>query len=344
MRSLSLKISRFVIVLVLTMSLGVLCQTQPALGQTIQSPKTCSLGIYLTSLRNFQTAEKSFTADFRLWSVCPAEDMKPLENMRIVNLFESETAYESTLVKKNRSKLFYPRDTVYWSQREVTATIYHNWDVHNYPFDRHRLRIQFEETVDNALDFVYTPDFTNSGYAPDMLSGEWKIIDFNITETKIPYATSFGNPEIDSQDSRYSRLVVTIKMQRTSLVNFLNLAGGVYVTAVITMVSFLLEYESPLSGRVGLLATALFGALVNMQTAQANLGTSDTVTLLDFIHIVTIAYILAASAIAVYIQILNETGQQKQALYLDRKVLFRVFTISYIVVNGISITYAAIVG
>jgi len=319
-------------------------EASEVLAETVTSPQTCSVGVYVASLRDFNTANGSFTADFRLWSACPSKELHPLESTQIINVINSRTAYERTLARKNKSDLFQPKDTVYWSQREVSATIFQDWNLRNYPFDRHELKIQFEETVKSAAEFIYTPDFNNSKYDENIDLEDWEITNFSIQEFRVPYATTFGDPEIDIQQSRYSRLVVSIKIQRIGMVSFIKLSIGVYVTAAIMMLSFLLEYEVTISTRLSLLVGALFGALVNMQVADSSLGTEGSVTLVGFIHIITILYILAASGIAFYLQILNEGGHQKQALYLDRQVLFQVFTISFVVVNCIAIGYAAIVG
>jgi hypothetical protein len=62
-----------------------LSQTLPVQAEAVTSPKTCQIGVYLTSLRDFHPAEKSFSANFWVWSVCPFETPKPLESLKVVN-------------------------------------------------------------------------------------------------------------------------------------------------------------------------------------------------------------------------------------------------------------------
>lgn len=124
---------RLTAILVLVVSLWLFRQT-PSLAEPTH-PKTCQVGIYITSLRDFKLADKSFTADFRVWSVCPDKDLKPLETMEIIDTIEYEASHDTTLNKKNESGLFSTKNEVYWSKRDTTATLYHNWDVNNYPFD-----------------------------------------------------------------------------------------------------------------------------------------------------------------------------------------------------------------
>jgi hypothetical protein len=84
--------------------------------------------------------------------------------MEIVDSLESEKISDSILDRKNRSGSFSTKGDVYWSQRDISAVFHQNWDVQNYPFDRHTLKISLEEAIQDASGFVYTPDFKNSGY------------------------------------------------------------------------------------------------------------------------------------------------------------------------------------
>jgi hypothetical protein len=66
--------------------------------------------------------------------------------------------------------------------------------------------------------------------------------------------------------------------------------------------------------------------------------------MVDQIHIVAIVYIFAAALATVFSRLTTESGHAKQAMWLDRRLLFRVFTLSFIVLNAIVISHAAIVG
>ena len=70
-----------------------LSQTLPVQAEAVTSPKTCQIGVYLTSLRDFKPAEKSFTANFWVWSVCPFDTPKPLESLKVVNSKEVSKNY-----------------------------------------------------------------------------------------------------------------------------------------------------------------------------------------------------------------------------------------------------------
>lgn len=335
---------RLTAILVLVVSLWLFRQT-PSLAEPTH-PKTCQVGIYITSLRDFKLADKSFTADFRVWSVCPDKDLKPLETMEIIDTIEYEASHDTTLNKKNESGLFSTKNEVYWSKRDTTATLYHNWDVNNYPFDRHVLKISLEEAIQDSKAFVYTPDFKNSGYQRDMKTSSWKITNFTLAERKISYTTTFGDPALTSKQGVYSRLEITIPIRRVKIISFFKLTTGVYVAFAVAMLSFFYETSqaSLMSARTSLLVGCLFAALVNMRAPESVIGRTEGLTLVDQIHIVAIIYIFGAAIATVNSRLSTEAGQAKFAMWRDRKLFFRAFTISFIVVNTIMISYAAILG
>lgn len=84
--------------------------------------------------------------------------------------------------------------------------------------------------------------------------------------------------------------------------------------------------------------------IVNMQQAEATLGQSEDVTLTDMIHIISIAYILASSLLAMLAYLRCEAGREDFAQQMDRKIYLPIFMTSFVVVNAVVIAYAAIIG
>ncbi len=320
-----------------------------ALAEITPAPQTCSVGVYVASLRNLNLADKKFSTDFYLWSVCPFKELQPLKSLKILNIQDYKnfkSSYEVTLERKDLAKLFYPKENVYLTGMKVRATLSQSLNVSNFPFDRHTLTIAFEETIKNSSQFVYTTDFKNSGYQPDIDLDGWQITSFKIATQEFPYASTFGNPDIASPRNSSTRMVVSMTIKRTKIFSFFKLVIGVYIAFAVAMLSFFYDSnETSLAGsRLAISIGALFATLLNMRSQESVLGRTDDLTLVDQIHIATILYILFTGIVSVYSRLNVEDGQKKLAMWLDRQVFFRLFTISFIMFNVIAIAYALIVG
>lgn len=349
LQSLPLTVSRLLIGLILVLLTWSGVGASEALAATVPSPQTCRVGVYVAALRDLNLAEKRFSPDFYVWSVCPSKELQPLKSMKVLNVEDFhnfKAAFDSTQARKNLPKWFYPKDDLYWSGRKIRATLYQSWNVSNFPFDRHTLTITLEESTKNASQFVYTPDFENSGYQTLMNLDVWKITHFKLVEQKIPYASTFGDPELTSPQNSYSRLVVSMDIKRAKLFSFFKLTIGVYIAFAVAMLAFFYDTDntSLASPRRAIYVGALFATLLNMRVQESVLGRTEDLTLVDQIHIATILYVFGVGVASVYSRLTSESGKKKQAMQRDRRIFFRFFTGSFVVFNVIAIAYAIIVG
>lgn len=129
-------ICRLFVSLTLLMIVGSFVAASGVLAETVTSPQTCRVGVYVASLRDLNLAEKRFSSDFYLWSVCPSEELQPLKSMKILNVEDFDrfkASNNSTSERKDLPKWFYPKEVVYWSGRKIRATLYQSWNVSNFP-------------------------------------------------------------------------------------------------------------------------------------------------------------------------------------------------------------------
>lgn len=319
----------------------------PAARHSLREPGTCLLGVYLKDLRDFQFAENSLFASMRLWSVCPDQKDSPLSDLTVLN--SNEIAFGDIHGQRlsNQSDYFRDDTSVYWSTRTLEGTFFHHWSSKNFPFDRHMIAFEFEVLREDANTFFLTPDYRHSGFDTAISSGDWIASDFRIEEVSHRYGTNFGKPDSGKvADNAYSRIKVQLTLQRARVTSFFKLCTGVYAAVVIAGVAFMLDMREPdiVSGRTGLLVGCLFAAIVNMQQADATLGMSEDVTLTDSIHILSIIYILAASLLAIFSYMRCEAGQEDFARTIDRRYCLPIYMVSFVVINIVFISYAAIIG
>lgn len=313
----------------------------------LHEPLTCLMGVYLQDMRDYKFADRSLFASVRLWSVCPSAQGSPLEDINVLNSNGATISEIKTQKVANESGYFPNSSMVYWSERTVEGTFFHHWSAKNFPFDRHTIVFEFESVGSDVSSFVLTPDFRHSGFNPSINDGDWIASDFNLSEIEHSYSTNFGKPDkhLDGKGT-YSRIRVEITLHRARVTSFLKLCAGVYAAVIIAGIAFLMDVREPdiVSGRTGLLVGCLFAAIVNMQQAESTLGLSEDITLTDMIHIISIAYILASSLLAMVAYLRCEAGKEDFAQRMDRRIYLPIYMSSFVVVNAVVIAYSAIIG
>lgn len=264
----------------------------PAAAPDTAAAEHCKVGIYIVDLHDLDISKKLFDANFWVWSQCKRETLTPLKTMEFVNANRVSGALDQ----------MQNRDGIYWSARKIDGTFRHDWNVRNFPFDRHVMRISLEEGMDDGRTFLYEPDLPASGYDRRIALPGWKLEGFRLLSSTRHYETTFGDPTLTHETpAEYSRLDAEIIVSRASLTSFVKMTSAVYVAATLALLSFLfhLDSASSFSSRISFLAGSLFATVVNMRVASSELGSNDGLTLIDNIHITVLFLVIAATVLTI---------------------------------------------
>ncbi len=316
---------------ILALSLTLLSSVQPVFAASSTQPLRCSLGVYLLSLQELNVAEGSFGADFWIWINCPQKSPDVLQKMDFVNSKQINPSLDSDQEKGK----------IYWSNRKIQGVFKHDWNVVNFPFDRHRLKIEIEHGLLDVDQLVYQPNNQISTYQKNIGFDGWKITKFRLREYPKRYETTYGDPTLDpAQGSQFSHVDVEIFIQRSSLIIFAKLTTVVYLALAISLaVYFVQEFEA----RMGTLIGALFAIVINQQVVDSTLGKADGFKLIDAIHITAMFYLLVAVILAILSYRDGEQGREEIAIRRDF-LSFKISAISFVIINLILIGSAAIAG
>lgn len=285
-----------------------------------QKKDTLKVGMYITSIHDFNLGENSFKSDYWVWFNYKNDSLKPLESMEIVNAKENNYASPS-IEKKNN---------IMWSMHKCKSEIKKQWNIENFPFDKQYLKIVIEEATHDYNKIVYIPDTKNSKVDPKVKIEGWKIDKFVINSSITKYETTYGDPVLEGF-SEYPRIMATITLSRKGLGLFYKLFLGVYIAFSISLLVFFID-PVDVDPRFGLSVGSLFAAVGNKYIVDSILPETVTFTLVDKVHLVTFFFIFLSLLLSVRSLYLFKNGKKMSSKKLDKYAFF-VISFLYILVN-----------
>lgn len=209
----------------------------PAAAQEVRSQRTASVGFYVFNIRDLDLKAQRFGADFYVWLRYRGAEDKQLERIEFANgrVDAIEEMERATL----KSGDFY----VCW---RVAATFQARYSLREYPFDTQRLEIVVEHPAFEYDQLLYQHDDPSYRRSPSqkdrwgIKSGltvpDFRVLGTELKTEKYAYETDFGHTETMTVGSSYSRLVLTIKIERVPwsylykfMIPFLVILGVAYL-------------------------------------------------------------------------------------------------------------------
>ncbi|MFE0044063.1 ligand-gated ion channel [Streptomyces albireticuli] len=260
---------------------------------------SCELGAYLSDLYDLDPAKHVFSARVYLWSVCPDRKLDPLPTASFTNANDPEKGDPVLSSEGGRA-----RDLML-----LQGVFRQNWDVRAFPFDRQRIEVLVTAAAE-LRDFRMVPDRVNSAYNKDIDPAGWHITGFRLEPDQRLYPTNFGDSTLPrGATSTYSRVRVQIDLARDDPTVFWKLTGPLYLMVLVATATFLLpshaeelgmgERLDSLQSRLGMLGGGLFVVMLNMQQVTAVVNSTVGLTLIDWLHLLTLGFVLLAVMVTV---------------------------------------------
>jgi hypothetical protein len=290
-------------------------------------PRHYEMGIFITSVHDLDVGTKTAGVEMWLWSLSP-DERRPVDTAEFPNA--NASGLDRSVSSTQR------RGDVAWSQVKIAGTFRQNWDLRNFPFDRHEVVVDVEEAEYDITTLAYDVDRRESSYSRQIQLDGWNITGFSVRSGGEPYATTFGDPDLSSgRGSTYARMTATLSIEREPLATFLKFTSGLYVAVIISLISFFLRTDnaSLMSARVSLVVAALFAAVLNMRAGQDATGDVSGASLLDKIHILGLVFIAAATVLAIVSRLRVERGDDSAVVQRASVRAFIVALPAYAILN-----------
>jgi hypothetical protein len=211
--------------------------------------------------------------------------------------------------------------------------------MRNFPFDHQDLLIEIEEAESYLQDLVYVPDHSKVLVDDELKIPGWRIVSSQVRAASKTYGSSFGDPALNpAQPTSFSRINLIVRLERTNITAFWKFTAGAYVAAVIAMASYAFHVDQgqTMSPRFGLLASAVFAAIISLRAESSELGTTEYTTLVDQVHLVALLYVIVATLTGVYTwSLYRKHGDAKAIQRLGRRVVIGSSLVMVMMVVGL---------
>ena len=267
-------------------------------------PDTVKVGIYVTSVHDIDFRQKEYSINLWLWLKYKKAEFDFMKNLEVPMAKKVEKSYATLDTLEDGS--------IYLLMK-LQCVMKGNWKIQNFPFDRQKLRFSIENSMYDSDALVFEADTLGEHYGKYFLM-EWEKDSFNIQTDIKEYQTSFGDPALDEPYSEYSVYRAVISVHRQSWELFIKMFLGMYVSFLIASVCFYIPPNN-MDSRLTLSVGSLFAVIGNKYIIDSALPESNSFTLVDSLHGITLIYILLVIASSVFTFWLTKKGDKTAQRY-----------------------------
>ena len=191
------------------------------------------IGVFLNSIFDINPARDSYVLDLYVWSLSPATGPDPLAEVVFPRA-------KSQSVVEQWSEL---DEETLWSVRRFHCDMTKDWDLSDYPFDLHIVRIVIGPYANASILPPLEVDTAHSGVNANPTSNGWRLRDFRVEVKRVTYATNFGDPSTE-QNEPYAWIAASFEVDRRGWWLFLKLMTGAYIAFASAMLAYLMTPTS----------------------------------------------------------------------------------------------------
>lgn len=299
--------------------MAVLSTMSPAQAQTTtpleaaspgpSMPATVDVGVFFMDVHNVDFISGSFGAEFYMWWISPDRDFKPFDALQIINGrdWNAKSVTQRTLP-----------DGRFHTSAIVSAKIKHDWQLLYFPFDRQYLKIIIE-TPETAEELRLIPDKKRSTISDTMSVEGFEVVGLSVDEKVERYNTDFGLET--ASGSTYSRLIITVALNRESGRLIVAMLIGFIVANIIALLTFAIPVSN-LGVRASMVGSAIFGAVGNMYSISNALSPAVGSLLVDRFAIGTFSAIVIALLNSIIVERFARKGRSRLAHQINRAVFY----------------------
>ena len=311
----------------------------PAGAQT--SAEKVTVGVYINDVQEIDLASNSFTVDFYLWlrwrnpTIDPSLTIEPMNS----NAKDNSTSSSSGGVAGKPlydAPLDMPDGSKYMAMR-FQGVFNKEYNLERYPFDVQNLMLVFEDQSADSSRLQFVADTTPVAINGDVSIPGYLVGPLSLNVVPYQYPTNFGDISQKSAVS-YSRIIVTIPMEREVLPYLVKLMLPIFIVVLITSLIYIIPARLE-EARAGIGVTAMLTIVALQWSTDSSLPSVEYLTMLDMIYIIAMFYILIAMGYTVLASRRNKSDAAEALVtQLDRRVGITTLVL-YVVLTAVTMIF-----
>lgn len=272
-----------------------------------------TVGVYVNDIQTLDLKTHSYVVDAYLWFRWKNPDIDPASSFEFINSTES---WGHTKTNDFEKPIKLPNGEYYQVVR-VQGKFSKKLPLYDYPFDKQKLGIEFEDTTIEAKEFSYVLDKNPITVNPELQIPGFQIGKASINASTRSYPTNFGDLRDRATDS-FSRIQVDIPIERSVLAYTLKLIFPIFCVIFCALLIFFL-HPSRVDARVGIGITALLTIVALQMTLNEDLPEIDYLVLMDKVYLAGYLFVIACLALVIRTARLHDRELCDRAVRIDRR-------------------------
>lgn len=308
---------------------GTTC-AQPQVPQPDAPTLVVIVGMHVNKVQEINFKDGRVTLDFHIWfkwrepgqkpvvrckedagepqAACDKTAFNPLKSMELMN---GKIDARSSKVEKVL------QDNIHYASERWVVTVYKVWDISRFPFDRHTIELQLEDSERDRKALSMVPS-GGSRLGKEIQIAGWRVPTFTHEQSTQAYDTDFGEGlGLRNAASQYSRATFRLDVVRNGPGPAVRLLTIVCLATLVAFVPFAINPRD-IDPRFGLGVGAMFAVVANAFTIAQAVPDSDVLTVADKMHILCMAFIFSSIVVSALCLRWAETGREALQQRVDK--------------------------
>jgi len=288
---------------------------------TKPKPDTVKAGIYITSIHDIDFKQKEYTVNLWLWLKYKNKAFDFYNNLEVPQAKTVNRAFVTIDSSGDQISM----------QMKLQCVMKDSWKIENFPFDKQKLRISFENSQYDSRYLVFVADTVGQHFDARFTLNGWTVDSCLVYTGVKKYETGFGDERLAKPQTEYSAFRVRMSINRDASGLFWKMFLGMYIAFLIAYICFYI-HEDGIDSRFGLSVGSLFAVIGNKYIIDSSLPESTSFTLVDTLHGLTLFFIFSVITATAYSLFLVKKNQAKKARRFDM-ITAQVLLLIYVIAN-----------